>query len=227
MVALLAFGLGSVETAMAVSKDGTTTTAVHEAGGSGVVLNSSDYYGSGNDDAFAEYGITTFNFTLADFGGTLSGIDSVVLTLTVNDRTFADGDMVELFFTPDTEADLGGGFADLSYNATFVNGIDGSQYVTAPVSLGAFAITEMAGRPGGETDMFTLDFTGAALTALLNSITNGSDFQIIVGATNSTHDITYSGVGNTFDPGDPSLEITPSTVAVEAQPWSAIKALYR
>lgn len=211
--------------AVTVAKDGLTTTAVHVPG---PTLNSSDYYGSGNDDAFAEYGVTTFNFTAADFGGPVGGIVSARLTVTVNDRTFSDGNLVEVFFTQDTAADLGGGFASLSYDAAFINGINGAHYTNAPVSLGVFAITEMAGRAGGEIDVFALLFAGAPGVALVNAINTGTDFQIIVAATNATHDLTYSGVGNTFDPGDPNLSITTdSATPTKSTSWGRIKSLYR
>ena len=198
-----------------VAKNGLTTTAIHIAG---PTLNSFDYYGSGNDDAFAEYGLTTFNFTSADFGGPLASIVSVVLTVTVNDRSFSDGDAVQFFGTANTATELGGGFADLSFNPAFTNGIDNTQYTDPPISMGVFSITEMAGRAGGEIDVFNLDISGAA--GLPTVINDGTNFQIIVAATVASHDITYSGVGNTFDPGDPNLEITanlvpePATMAV-------------
>ena len=201
------FGLGLPQYAAAQSfaRPGATTSAIHIPGPN---LNSFDNYGSGNDDAFAEYGLTTFNFTAADFGGPVTSIEKVLYNLTVNDRSFSDGDSVEVFFTPDSEADLGGLFANLSYNAGLINGIDGTQYVTAPVSLGVFAIPEMAGRAGGEVDTLLLPFTGAAEAALVSAINSGADFQLIVAATDAADDITYSGVGNTFDPGDPLLRIT-------------------
>ena len=194
----------------------------------GVVFGSTDYYGSGNDDAFAEYGITTFNFTAGDFGGPVGGIISATLKVTVNDRSFSDGDAVEVHFTPDTEAVLGGGFSALSYNPAFINGLDVTQYVTAPVSVGVFAIPEMAGRPGGEVDMLTLSLSPGAEAAMVAAINTGTDFQILVTATRATHDITYSGVGNTFDPGDPELTIDADTATpTNSTSWGRIKAIYR
>jgi hypothetical protein len=201
-------------------KTGLVTTDV-DSGGPNV--GSSDYYGSGPDDAFAEYGITTFNFSQADFGGPVTTLVSAELTLTVNDRGFSDGDAVEFYYTPDTAADLdngGGDFSALVYDPAFPSsGINPSQFLTAPVSLGVFSIPEMAGRPGGETDTFSLMFDAAASTALLNSINTGTDFQILIAATVDSHDITYSGVGNSFDPGDPVLDIVvpePSVLALLA-----------
>ena len=64
-------------------------------------------------------------------------------------------------------------------------------------------------------DVLPLNFSGAAKADLITSINSGTNFQIIIGATVDTNDITYSGVANTFDPGPPNLTITvpePSTV---------------
>jgi hypothetical protein len=80
--------------------------------------------------------------------------------------------------------------------------------------MGVFGITEMAGRPGGEVDVFSLSFTGANEAALIGAINSGADFQLLIGATDTTHDITYSGFGNTFDPGDPALTIDAVTAAI-------------
>ena len=78
--------------------------------------------------------------------------------------------------------------------------------------MGVFQITEMAGRPGGEIDVFNLGLGGGIAGAMVSAINSGTDFQIIVAATLSADDITYSGVGNTFDPGEPNLEITANLV---------------
>lgn len=222
LFSVLALGASAIR-ADVVSETGTQTYAINlpPAFGPQINLASVDYYGSGNDDANAEYGLTTFNLGGA-FAGTVTGISSVELTLTVNDRFFSDGDAVEVFFTTDSGADLdigNGVFSGIFFNNALVNGIDGSQFNFAPVSLGVFSIPEMAGRAGGETDVLTLNF-GTNVSALIDAINNGTDFQILLGATNSTHDITYSGVGNSFDPGDPLLTINATVVPVP-EPASA------
>lgn len=174
-----------------------------------------DYYGSGNDDAFGEYGITTFNYSQADFGGPVMDLFEIELMLTVNGRSFGDGGLVEFFFTPDsgTDLDVGGGdFSALVFDHDFDNGINPDQFLTAPVSLGAFHVAPTTDDRAGQQDVFTLTFEGSALMDLINSINNGTDFQIIIAAGNQTSDVTYSGVGNNFDPGDPQLSISGSAV---------------
>lgn len=188
-----------------IQATGVTTTAVHRADGQGVVLNSGDYYGSGNDDNFSEYGITTFNIS----DPTVTSIESATLILTYNDRSFSDGSEVEFFFSPESAADLGGDFANLSYNGDLMNGLDVSQFGVAPVSLGNRLFD--ASLEGGTEIAYFLDLSAAG-SDLLSSIQDGTDFQIIITATASESDVTYSGVGNTFDPGDPQLNLNVTSI---------------
>ncbi|MCR9296067.1 MAG: hypothetical protein NXI32_25405 [bacterium] len=209
-IALLVFTCSLAQAAI-VTKESSNSGGIHTDGDRGDGQYS-EFYASGNDDAFAEFGVLGFTFTPADFGLavlTEADIQSIQLSLTVNDRGFSDGNAIELFFTPDTFASLGNGtgYTNLTYDATLTNGINTSQFTTTPISLGVYAIPEMAGRPGGEVDVIDVNFSGAALTSLVNSINAGTDFQILAGATDASHDLTYSGFGNTFDPGNPTLSI--------------------
>lgn len=199
--------------AVSVAKDLSTQGAIHSGGDTGP----GEFYGSGPDDGFEEYGIAGFSFDSADFGGPVASINSVTLSLTHNDRFFSDGDAVEFFFTPDTYGSLGS-YGNLSYDAIAngINGINPSQYTTAPTSLGVFAYTPQA---GGVVDDFSLDFSGANGTALIDAINAGSDFQIIIAATAIDHDITYSGLDNTFDPGNPNLTIDANPVPIPGAAW--------
>jgi len=224
ITALAIFGLLRGANGAVVTKDAATSGAIHANGDTGNGTDN-EFYASGNDDNFAEYGIVGFSYTAADFGlGTVTEADitGVSLALTVNDRTFSDGNAIEFFFSPDTFASLGdgGSYSNLTYNAALFNGLDASQFPTAPISLGVYSMTEMAGRAGGEVDNFNLNFSGASLTGLVASINAGTDFQIIGAATDASHDITYSGIGSTFDPGDPALSINavpePSTFSLIA-----------
>jgi hypothetical protein len=182
-----------------------------------------DYYASGNDDAFGEFGITTFNFTSADFGGQVLDIIDIALALTVHGRSFADGGTVEFFFSPDSGADLdsgGGDFSALVYDLSFGNGINNSQFITAPVSLGTFDVEATNDDRDGELDTFILSFEGTALADLIAAINNGTDFQIIIAAGTIGTDATYAGVDNNFGLGNPTLNITAAGAVPE--PASAI-----
>jgi hypothetical protein len=161
-----------------------------------------DYYGQGNGQGnFAVYGFGNFNFSKLDFGlsgaSVITNVVTAEFTLTHNDRTFSQGTELEFFLTTDSSVGK-------SFNPVFVNGIDASQYSFAPISLGKFAYTPKA---GGVTDTFVLDL-GSALSAMVSRLNTGEDFSILLAATTPMAAITYSGKGNTFDPGDPLLKLT-------------------
>jgi endonuclease I len=173
-----------------------------------------DYYGEGSGQGnFARYDMGVFNFTKLDFGlsgaSQITGIPEITFTLTHNDRTFTTGTALEFFLTTDAPAGK-------TFNPAFVNGIDASQYSFAPISLGQFPYTPKA---GGQTDVFTLVLSPAAEAALVSRINTGEDFGIILAAVNAPDAITFSGKGNTFDPGDPLLKITVNeTTGVDTTP---------
>ncbi|MBE7498352.1 MAG: Ig-like domain-containing protein [Verrucomicrobiaceae bacterium] len=163
---------------------------------------SADYYAEGNGQGtFARFDLGIFNMTKLDFGlsgaSTITSVQSAEFTLTHNDRTFTQGTEVEFFFTTDAATGK-------TFDAAQVNGINNSQFTFAPISLGKFPYTP---KPGGQTDVFTLDLAAAG-PALVSRLNTGEDFSIIIAATTPMAAVTYSGKGNTFDPGDPSLKLT-------------------
>lgn len=174
---------------------------------------SADFYAEGNGQgAFARYDLGIFNMSKLDFGlsgaSTITSVQSAEFTLTHNDRTFTAGTEVEFFFTTDTATGK-------TFNAAVVNGIDTAQFAFTPISLGKFAYTPKA---GGLKDTFTLDLNAAG-SALISRLNTGEDFSIIIAATTPLAAVTYSGKGNTFDPGDPSLKLTVNeTTGVDTTP---------
>ena len=174
---------------------------------------SADFYAEGNGQgSFARYDLGVFNLTKLDFGlsgaSTITSVSTAEFTLTHNDRTFTQGTEVEFFFTTDAAAGK-------TFNSALVNGIDNAQFSFAPISLGKFVYTPEA---GGSTDTFTLDLSVAG-SALVSRLNTGEDFSIIIAATTPMAAITYSGKGNTFDPGDPSLKLTVNeTTGVDTTP---------
>lgn len=163
---------------------------------------SADYYAEGNGQGtFARFDLGIFNMTKLDFGlsgaSTITSVQSAEFTLTHNDRTFTQGTEVEFFFTTDAATGK-------TFDAAQVNGINNSQFTFAPISLGKFPYTP---KPGGQKDTFTLDLAAAG-PALVSRLNTGEDFSIIIAATTPMAAVTYSGKGNTFDPGDPSLKLT-------------------
>ncbi len=206
LVAFLA-SIGSASAAV-VSNAAFDVGAIHAGGDNG----GTDYYGSGNDDAFAEYGIASFNFSAVDFGGAVTGINSMTYTLTFNDRTFSDGSSFELYFSTD---DFDDSYTGLTYDnsgASDPNGLDASQFSNL-TSLGSYALgfDPTDGANGGLQFNYNLNFAGVE-GDLLSEINAGSAIQLILVAENLADDITFSGLGNNFDPGDPTLAIDATVV---------------
>ena len=146
------------------------------------------------------------------------------MTLTVYPRDYADGGTIEFFFSPYSGAQLdsgGGDFSSLVFDRDFDNGINVSQFPSAPISLGTFDVEATNYDRAGEQDTFLLAFEGAALADLINAINNGLDFQIIIAAATLDTDVTYAGVNNHFGLDGPTLGITAEPVTIP-EPGSAI-----
>lgn len=196
-----------------VTKDLVRQGSIHVNGDT----NSWDFYGSGNDDNFSEYGIASFEFSKDDFGvaDDITEIGSVELTLAHNDRGFSDGASVEFFLVGDTAAELGfddndpdglpGIYANLTFNPDLANGIDESQFSSGPISLGTY---DYVLQLGSRRETFRLALSDEAEQVLIASINSGEDFQIIVASPDAESDITFSGLNNGFDPGNPQLSIS-------------------
>ncbi len=194
--------------AAGITKDLNHHGSIHSDGDN----TSGDFYGSGNDDGFSEYGIANFQFSKDDLGVSedVSDINSIQLTLHHNERGFSDGDMVEFFFTSDTAAELGydedlGYDVNLTYDADLENGIDEEQYANNPISLGTYEYTP---KFGGNADTFDLELPDDAKEQLIASLNAGDDFHLIIASPEPESDITFAGFENAFDPGNPQLTIS-------------------
>ncbi|MEO0453596.1 MAG: Ig-like domain-containing protein [Verrucomicrobiota bacterium] len=180
------------------------------------------FYAQNSGGGFDEYSLAEFTFDINSFGGVnLASIDTVTLDLTVNDRTFSSTGDFFILFTTESQADLTttSAYDNLTFSSANAGnyGIDASQYPNdAPSVLGtAFAYNFAGATGGGTVETLTLDVSSVA-SDLAAAIAAGDSFHIIIGsaeASNGGAAATYSGTGNTFDPGDPTLTITatPST----------------
>jgi hypothetical protein len=188
-----------------------------------------EYYASGNDDTFGEFGIATWQFAASDFGLSEVEVSSASLALTVNGRNFSDGDSVEFHILEDGPNDLGFNYSALSFDDSVFNGVDASQFNNAPISLGVYDITPTTYDRDDEVDVINLNFEGDALDLLNQKINNDELFGIVITTTDATFDITYSGVGNTFNPGDPELtiEAVPEPATLTALGIGALALLRR
>jgi endonuclease I len=171
---------------------------------------SADHYAEGSAlGQFAVYSIANFRFNKVDFvlpgSANIDNIVTAEYTLTTNNRTFAAGSTLEFFLTTDQ---MNGNFTGKVFDTATVNGINNANYTFAPVSLGVFPFTPATtSAQGGLPNTFTLNLS-AVEPALLAQLNAGAEFSIILAATTATTAATYSGKGNTFDPGDPSLKLT-------------------
>ena len=192
--------------------------AVHEStavGAEGTVVNSTEYYGSGNGDLFAEYGIASFSFDASDFTVPAGSIVDFDYTLTVNDRGFTSGTNFELFLTTDA---FDATYSGIEYDNSFINGINLTQFTNIS-SLGSFSFDPAAA--GGTQVTVSPMLTSAQETSLVTQIANNAEFGIIIGAFNPTDDITFTGFDDNFEPGgQPVLSITVGQAAIP-EPASA------
>jgi len=214
-----AIAVNSVASAQ-VSKLLDRSGAIHDAAGAGNVVNSQDYYGSGNDDAFSEFGVAGFTYTPGDFGlSSVTGLTQFDYTITHNDRTFSDGTEFELFLATD---DFDATYSSLSYDSALTNGLNTSQFANIS-SLGVFAYTPQA---GGTQEMISFTPTGAQEADLLAEINAGSEFSIIIAATTADADVTFTGFDDTFEPGgQPVLTLNAIGAAVPEPSSIAILSL--
>ncbi|RFC44438.1 MAG: Endonuclease I [Verrucomicrobia bacterium] len=178
-----------------------------------------DYYAEGSGQAnFARFDVGVFNFTKIDFGlsgaSQITGVTTAEFTLRQNFRTFTTGTQFEFFLTTDSPTGK-------TFNPTIANGIDPSQFSNAPVSLGQFSYTPTSVDPTFNT--FSLNLSPTASATLAARINTGEDFSIILAAVNAPDAITFSGKGNTFDPGDPALKLTiAETTGVDSTPPTVV-----
>lgn len=164
-----------------------------------------EYYAEGNGQgAFACFSVASFSFTNIDFAlsgaSTIDGIVTAELTLTHNDRTFSAGSSVEFFLTTDS---YNSNFSALAFNAGILNGIDNSDFTFNPVSLGTFPYTPES---GGVEDTFSLNLSGVE-SDVLAALQAGGEFSIIIAAVGAPDAVTFSGLNNSFDPGNPRLKL--------------------
>lgn len=200
-----------------VTRDLIRQGAVHAAGDN----TGRDFYGSGNDDNFSEFGIANFQFAKEDFGvaDDIAEIGSVQLTLHHNERSFSDGDEFEIFLVSDTAEELGydeivgylgreiagAEFPTLLFDSALDNGVNPEQFNSAPVSLGVLPYDP---KYGGTPETFDLELSDEAEAAIAESINAGDDFHLVIAVTDPTADVTFSGLNNAFDPGNPQLSIS-------------------
>tara|TARA_R100000027_G_scaffold67048_2_gene64400 strand:+ start:7971 stop:11651 length:3681 start_codon:yes stop_codon:yes gene_type:complete len=192
--------------------------AVIEAGG---LNGTAEFYAQNAGSNYDEYSMIEFSLSKADFEGTnITDITAASLTLTVNDRTFANAGPFTVFFTPDSKVDLGN-YATMAFDANSDYGIDLGDFPTDPVAVGTSNFAYGPNEGEGEQVEVILDLS-AFEPELIAAINSAEPFHLLIGALESDGTVaTFSGVGNTYDPGDPMLNITAvSSSAADPEPPS-------
>jgi len=171
------------------------------------------FYAQNTGGGFDEYSLTEFAITKADFGGAdLLDISAVTLTLTVDDRFFSASGPFSILFTPDSKTDLLD-YAGLLFNSASPYGIDSSDFVTAPIVVGSGVYD---GTASGIEVILNLAAFESELIAAINA---SEPFHLLIGnlSTDPTA-ATFSGIGNSFNPGNPTLNITATTDGISPEP---------
>ncbi|WOO42629.1 lamin tail domain-containing protein [Rubellicoccus peritrichatus] len=200
-----------------VTKEAEGTRTIETAGPG----NSNEFYAQNASSNFDEYSVAEFTFSKADFGGSdVSAITAATLKLVVNDRTFSANGPFSIFFTTDSKSDLSGGsdYDQIAFDSSSAFGIDLSTYTYNPVVVGTDTY-DFDGTTGGGTEVtVTLDFSSIE-SDVLSAINTGDSFHLLIGINSSDGTAaTFSGVGNTFDPGVPELTITATTSGILPEP---------
>lgn len=176
-------------------------------GNSGANPDSSDFYAQFSGGNFDSFGMAEFAISKDDFGGaTITAVNTLTLRLTINDRTFATAGAISVLFTTDSAADLSGttDYDTLAFNSNETNGIDLSVFTDTPVVVATPQVDTSVGASGTIDIPLSLATIG---TDFVDAINAGDSVHFLIGAPFESTVATFSGVGNTFDPGDPVLVI--------------------
>ncbi len=176
-----------------------------------------EFYAQNAAGNFDEYSLTEFALSLSDFDGAMvTDLGAASLSLTVSDRNFSTAGSYEIFFTTNTEDDLTGQVAydALFFDQTLANtnfGIDQAQFSNVPVSVGSGTYHFDGENGEGFVQTIPLDLS-AVETALIEAINSGEKFHLILAVSDTSGaTVTYSGVGNSFDVGEPTLNLLATT----------------
>jgi hypothetical protein len=163
------------------------------------------------DNTFDEYSLAEFTIEPDDFQGLeVTDISQAILALTVNDRSFSTSGDYLIYFTTDSKSDLTTSvdYDALAWDGGSTYGFDPTDFTDAPVSAVGGVQSFDAAAAGGEEDLVTLDLTSIK-SDLISAFNSGDSFHLMIVSPDTGGAVaTYSGQGNTFDPGDPRLQIT-------------------
>jgi PEP-CTERM motif len=212
----LIVGVASQAQAASISLEASDNATVQNggprSGSNGKAFFNMEGSANGTDGSFASFGVADFDFASVSPGGAVTGISSATLQLTQSNAAFSVGGPVSVYLTNNIAADIQPGTSSLAdQNATSFPA-DGSSSVDpalAPLTLlgsGDYVVGS-----NGDTDSYSLSFSGAGLTTLLNAINSPSTLRLVVTADAGTTAATYAGYTNSTYAG-PTLVLDATIV---------------
>lgn len=171
--------------------------------------------GSANGN-FSSFGVAEFDLSSLVTPGTVVSVDSATLTMTQSNAAFTESGPISIYVTQQNGVGIQPGDA-----VNYILPNDGAAAVDAdllPLSLvGSGNFVELA---TGQVDTYSLTFSGATLTYLLNQINSDGKLRLVLTPDAASTAATYAGSTNSSW-GGPTLNLDVSV----PEPGSILLAL--
>jgi hypothetical protein len=165
--------------------------------------------------SFESFGVADFTLAAGAFGGTATAINSATLALTQANAAFSKPDTVDVYLATNNVSSIDPGTSPFVYQAgnDGLAAIDPLLGASAATFLGTGIFNTTGNVNNGTVDMYSLNFTGGSLAALLNAGNNGGVVRLVTVSDVSTPmgAATYAGFSNTTAAG-PTLTLNATVV---------------
>jgi hypothetical protein len=160
--------------------------------------------------AFESFGVADFSFPANAFGGTAVSINSATLALTQSNAAFSRPDLIDVFLATNTVSSIDPGTSPFVYQP----GNDGLAAVdpllgaSVATFLGAGTFNTTGNVNNGTVDLYSLNFSGPNLAALLTAVNTGGVVRLVTvsDVTTPAGAATYAGFSTTTFAG-PTLSL--------------------
>jgi hypothetical protein len=173
--------------------------------------------GGTGQGSFASWAAIDFSFSASDFGGSVSAISQISLSLYKDDQAFTAGGAANFYLASNTSLALTD--SSLTFNSSFVGGIDPAAGPLGTLySLGSATVVQANGATDGQLATFTFALSEAASTFLVNQINTGDQVvRVVITPGDAAAVMSFAGLTSP-NFGDPQLAVTavpePSTWAL-------------
>ena len=182
-----------------------------------------------NNGAFSSFGVADFNFSSLHFTGPVTSVTAAVLKLTQFNAAFSATTGVSVYLASDASSSIQPTFSPfVDQNAFAPPPVDGLASVDPGLFNFAFDPSYFLGSGtyvklvNGAMDNYSLTFTGAALTNILNALNTGGTLRLVTTADAATGAATYAGNTNATLAGPTLSFVTDATVIPVPEPASAV-----